>query len=62
LSVKTYTRYSSAAVPSSAWLPVHRYAGVSSCAGELGLPFEKTSETVPTSVIGPPVTAGFEDV
>jgi hypothetical protein len=28
-------------------------------AGEVGLPFENTSDTVPTSLIGPPLTAGF---
>jgi hypothetical protein len=32
---------------------------MSLCAGELALPFEKTSETVPTSWSAPPLNAGF---
>ncbi len=54
-----YIRYSSTALPSIVWFPVQRNPGMSLCAGEPALPFEKTSDTVPTSVIGPPVTPGF---
>ena len=59
LSVKTYIRYSSTFFPSTVWFPVQRKPGMSRWAADPGLPFEKTSETVPTSLIGPAVTGGF---
>ena len=55
-------RYSSTVVPEIVWLPVQRNPGMSLCAGEPGLPFEKMSDTVPTSLIAPLVTPGFVDV
>ena len=36
-------------------------AGIIWCAGEPGLPSEKTFENVPISWIGPPVIAGFDE-
>ena len=57
-----YIRYSSTCLPSIVWLPVQRNPGMSLCAGEPALPFEKMSDTVPTSLIAPLVTLGFVDV
>jgi len=37
-------------------------AGMNLCAGDELDPFEKTSDTVPVSLIGPVVTGGFEEL
>src|SRR4051812_36486178 len=62
LSLKTSTRNSSCGFPSRPVLPLYRKAGIRRCAGGLALPFENTSETVPSSLSGPPVTAGFDEL
>ena len=62
LSVNTSTRNSSAGDPDRPVLPPNRNAGISRCDGEFALPFEKTSETVPSNVSGPPVNAGFVEL
>ena len=60
-SVKISTRKSSEGELPGLWLPFQTKAGIIACAGELGLPFEKTFETVPTSWSSPFVTTGFVD-
>src|SRR3954454_2213278 len=62
LSLNTSTRNSSCGLPSRPVLPLKRKAGIKRCAGELALPFEKTSETVPSSFSCPPVTAWFVEL
>ena len=37
-------------------------AGISRCAGEPSLPSEKTSDTVPISLIGPVASGGFVEL
>ncbi len=48
--------------PAFVWSPDQRNAGISLCAGEVGLPSEKTSETVPSSAILPPAQPGFVEL
>ncbi len=48
-------------MPASVWFPLQRKPGIRRCAGASGEPSEKTSESVPISVIGPPEGAGLEE-
>ena len=49
-------------MPASDWFPLHRKPGMSRWAGASEEPSEKTSESVPMSVIGPPDGAGLDEL